>query len=237
MSKGMTSRGPLPPIFRAEGAVLLMFLAAVAAAWAFVEIAGNVTAGSTLEFDRRIVRALRRSDDPAVPIGPSWLGVAARDVTSLGGTAVLTLAFLAIVGYLLLVKKRQAIVFLSVAILGGVLVDVALKVLYRRERPDVVPHLDHAMSSSFPSGHSMLAAIVYLTLGALVARVTPGRLAKLYVISVAVTATLLVGTSRVFLGVHYPTDVLAGWAAGLLWALLCELAARALQKRGAVEPG
>lgn len=237
MSNGMTSRGPLPSLFKPEGTVLLILLAVVGFAWAFVEIAGRVTDGSTLEFDRRIVRSLRRADDPAVPIGPAWLAVAARDVTSLGGTAVLGLAAAAIVGYLFLVRKRHAIVFLAIAIVGGVIVDVALKGAFRRERPDVVPHLDHALSSSFPSGHSMLSAIVYLTLGTLVARVTPGRLAKLYVISVAIAATLLVGTSRVFLGVHYPTDVLAGWSAGLVWALLCELAARALQSRGAVERG
>jgi undecaprenyl-diphosphatase len=235
MSIHAPARGPLPSLFKPEGTVLLIVLVVVGGIWGFVEIASRVTSGSTLEFDREVVRAMRRESDPAVPIGPAWLAVAARDVTSLGGTAVITLAVAAIALYLVFIRKRHAVVLLAVAIAGGAAVDLALKGSFQRERPDVVPHLDTVASSSFPSGHSMLSAIVYLTLGALVARVTPGRLVKLYVISVAVAATLLVGVTRVYLGVHYPTDVLAGWTAGLVWALLCELLARWLQARGSVE--
>src|SRR5205085_9940078 len=108
---------------------------------------------------------------------------------------------------------------------------------FDRPRPSVVPHLSHVMTSSFPSGHSLLSAVVYLTLGSLLARlVGPPRL-KLYFLGVAVLLSFLVGLSRVYLGVHYPTDVLAGWAAGLTWAVLCWLLARYLQHRGAVETG
>jgi len=227
--------GPIRSQLRPEGSVLLIVLLIVLLAWGFVVLADVVSNGATDALDARIVRSLRRESDLAATIGPEWLAVAARDVTSLGGAAVLSLAFLAVAGYLALLKKPRAIVFLAAASLGGLALDLTLKGIVSRPRPDVVPHLDRVATSSFPSGHSMLSAIVFLTLGTLVARVTPGRLAKLYVISVALAATFLVGSSRVFLGVHYPTDVLAGWSAGLVWALVLELLARFLQRRGAVE--
>lgn len=126
--------------------------------------------------------------------------------------------------------------FMLAAIIGGVVVSTLLKSLFDRPRPDLVPHLSHVYTSSFPSGHSMLSAIVYLTLGSLLAAVMPSRKLKVYVLAVAIIVTVVVGASRVYLGVHYPTDVLAGWLAGLVWALLCWLIARWLQRRGKVEP-
>jgi undecaprenyl-diphosphatase len=107
--------------------------------------------------------------------------------------------------------------------------------LYARPRPDLVPHLSPVYTSSFPSGHSLIAAVVYLTLGSLLASVISRPMLKVYVLSVAMLLTTAVGLSRVYLGVHYPTDVLAGWLAGLVWALLCWLVARVLQRRGRVE--
>jgi undecaprenyl-diphosphatase len=119
--------------------------------------------------------------------------------------------------------------------LGGLILSHLLKNLFDRSRPEVVPYLSHPMTSSFPSGHSMLSAVVYLTLGSLLARLVRKRRLKLYFLTVALLLTFLVGASRVYVGVHWPTDVLAGWCGGLVWALLCSLAARRLQQRRAVE--
>jgi undecaprenyl-diphosphatase len=128
-------------------------------------------------------------------------------------------------------------VFTVAATVSGTLVSVGLKALFSRPRPDVVPHLVHVASSSFPSGHSMISAVVYLTLGSLLAAIMPNLKLKIYVLLVAVILSVFVGISRIYLGVHYPTDVLAGWLAGLVWALLCWLVARWLQVHGQVEAG
>ena len=128
----------------------------------------------------------------------------------------------------------QAVLVVA-ATLGGLLVSHLLKDLYDRPRPELVPHLVPVSTASFPSGHAMLSAVVYLTLGALLARLVDAWWVKLYVIVAALGLTGLVGLSRVYLGVHYPTDVLAGWAAGLSWAILCWLAVRYLQRHGMVD--
>ncbi len=208
----------------------------VAACWAFLKAADTVS--GTGHTDARILRSLREPGDAHDPIGPRWVEEAARDITALGGRAVLTLLVGSVVGYLALARRRHAAVFVLVATVGGSLLSTALKELYSRPRPDVVPHLAYVTSSSFPSGHAMLSAVVYLTLGALLARLVEGRWTKRYFIGVAALLTILIGVSRVYLGVHYPTDVVAGWAAGVAWAVFCWLLARYLQRRGVVEkPG
>jgi undecaprenyl-diphosphatase len=114
------------------------------------------------------------------------------------------------------------------------LVSVLLKNLFARPRPEVVPYLSQVYSSSFPSAHSMIAAVVYLTVGSLLASVISKLSLKIYVLTVAVMLTTAVGFARIYLGVHYPTDVLAGWLAGLLWALSCWLVAHYFQNRGRI---
>jgi undecaprenyl-diphosphatase len=216
---------------RTELSVLLVALGVVALAIAFVYVAANVTRGDTRDFDERIMRALRTPDDPAVTIGPPWLRAGALDITALGSSTVLGLVVLVVTGYLLLHRLYRTSAFILVASCGGGVLNWLLKLTFDRPRPDLVPHLRDVMSSSFPSGHALQSAAVYLTLGTLLMRLAEGRLARFYCITVAMLATLLVGLSRIYLGVHYPTDVLAGWLIGLSWALVCWMIERALERR------
>ena len=220
-----------------DGVVLVAGLLIVVMVLAFIAIADEVSEGETQHIDVAVLEMLRRSDDPEVPIGPLWLVSAAQDVSALGNRPLLIATVLIVIGYLALERMYGAMWLVAVAASGGGLLNAVLKFLFARERPDVVPHLVPVTSLSFPSGHSVLAAVMYLTLGALLARVAVHRRTRLYVLTVAMLATFLVGVSRVYLGVHYPSDVLAGWCVGLAWALLCWIVARSLQRRGAVETG
>ena len=190
----------------------------------FLNLAGEVTEGDTLTFDRKIVLAFRSADDPSRPIGPPWLQSAFLDITAIGGPTVIGLVVFAIVGFMVLQARYRTALFILLTAASGELIGYAMKSVFMRERPSFVPHLREAFSSSFPSGHAMQSAIVYLTLGAILMRIAEGRLTKIYCFTTALLLTFLVGLSRVYLGVHYPTDVLAGWIVGLFWASVCWLA-------------
>lgn len=218
-----------------ELSVLLALLAVVLSVWMFAEIADEVREGDSSRFDREAIRLLRRADDPSQPIGPGWLHEAGRDLTALGGFAVLTLVTASVLGFLVLTRNYGAAGLIAAATIGGYVVSTLLKWAFARERPDIVPHLSIVTSYSFPSGHSMQAAAVYLTLGTLLAQLVDRALLRVYFLGIALLLAFLVGLSRVYLGVHYPSDVLAGWSAGLGWAALCWLVARYLQSRGRVE--
>ena len=192
----------------------------------FLMLASEVMEGDTLAMDTKIVRALRSADDPSRPIGPVWMTGALEDLTALGGPTVTWLVILSVTGYLLLEAKYRDALVVFVTSASGDLVNHAIKNVFSRARPTVVPHLRDAFSSSFPSGHSMESAIVYLTLAAVVMRIVKGRITKAYCFGLAILITFLVGVSRVFLGVHYPTDVVGGWIIGLFWASLCWLVAQ-----------
>src|SRR5262245_44729502 len=215
--------------------VLMCVLVVVGAIWTYIEIAGAVSGGSTQQIDERIIMALRNPRHPEDPIGPKFMEEICRDLTALGGVAVLAIMTCAVATYLWMRGMVHAMSLLLAATIGGLIISSLLKHSFDRPRPDLVPHLSAVYTSSFPSGHSMLSAVVYLTLGTLLARFVEQRRLKVYFITLALLLTGLVGFSRVYLGVHYPTDVLAGWMAGLSWAILCWLAARFLQRRGAVE--
>jgi len=217
-------------------AMLAVMAVIVVTSWLAIELADEVLEGTTQRYDEWVLRLLRTPGDMTDPIGPAWFEDMWRDVTALGSATVLTLVTVACAGYLLMRKQYGMLVLLAVATVGGQLVSLLLKGLVDRPRPAFDSGVGYVATSSFPSGHSMLSAVVYLTIGALVARASSPYRDKVYVLTLAMLVTLLVGVSRVYLGVHYPTDVLAGWSIGVIWALLCWLVAQYLQKRGAIEP-
>ena len=196
-------------------------VAFVLGAGVFVLLAGVAPEGEYLELEERIMRSLRQADDPSRIVGPWWLQEVARDVSALGSAVALILMTALVLGYLLLKRGYAAAALVVAATAGGYGLSALLKRAFGRERPDVVPHLSHVTSESFPSGHSMLASVVYLTLGALLAQTVARRREKIYFMNAALLLSAAIGVSRVLLGVHYPTDVLAGWAAGTAWAVLC----------------
>jgi undecaprenyl-diphosphatase len=221
----------MAPRDRSELVVLLGGLGILLLLLTFFLLAGEVLEGDTQSFDTRVLSALRRADDPSIPIGPAWLRGGALDITALGGPTVLGLATLAICGFLILQAMARTAAFVFVATTGGWVLNEILKEIFQRARPVVVPHLQAVMSLSFPSGHAMNSAAVYLTLGALLMRVADRRVTKFYCMSMAMLATFLVGVSRIYLGVHYPTDVLAGWLVGMMWALACWTVERRIEGR------
>jgi undecaprenyl-diphosphatase len=218
-----------------EDRILFGVLGGALGLWVFLGVASLMATGRTQGFDERILTLLRRPDQPAVPIGPAWCAHAAIDLTALGSVIVLLLFIGVVIGYLALERRLAMLAFVAAATVGGMVLSGVLKALFGRPRPTVVPALVEAHSASFPSGHSMMSTVVYLTLGALLARTTTRRRLRAYFIGVALGLSFLIGLSRVYLGVHYPTDVIGGWAAGALWALACALGAQALQRRNVVD--
>jgi len=211
------------------------FVAAGIAALAFLAVALLVAAGDAASFDEAVLLAFREDADRDDPLGSHQVEEIARDVTGLGGTAVLTGLTLAVVVAFALRRKWHVAVYVALAVAGGALASSMLKQLFDRPRPDLVAHGQDVYTASFPSGHSMLSAVTFLTLGALLAGAQQERHMRAYVLALAILLTVAVGVSRVYLGVHWPTDVLGGWAAGAAWALACWALARQLRRRGRLE--
>lgn len=201
-----------------------------ASVWTFLALASEVSEGDTRALDERLLLALRTPGVPSDPLGPPWLEEAARDFTALGGTGVMVFLVVAVTCFLALARRRAEAVILVVASLGATGLELALKDWYDRPRPDLVPHAARVFSASFPSGHATMSAAVFLTIGALLASTQQERRIKIYIASLAVLLTTMVGVSRVYLGVHWPTDVLAGWTLGAAWAAICWAAAIRLRR-------
>jgi undecaprenyl-diphosphatase len=219
------------PRDRQELAILLGAVIVLGLILTFIHLADKVAEGDTRQFDDWVLGAVRTGPERSTLVGPPWLRSGAEDITALGGPTVLGLTMLVVTGYLFLHRLYRNGTFVLVASVGGWVLNSLLKASFSRARPDIVPHLREVMSSSFPSGHAMTSAAVYLTLGALLMRIAEGRVAKYYCIAVAMLVTFLVGCSRVLLGVHYPTDVIAGWLIGMSWALLCWTVERFVERR------
>ncbi len=208
-------------------------LAAVALACVifFLGLAGVVTGGTTQSFDEGFLRGLRTGADLATPSGPAFLTPLAHVATDLGGTPFLTTLTVLLAIWFAVRRQWRFLAILLAAVLGETLLSSGLKALFDRPRPDIVPHLVHVSSKSFPSGHASSAAAIYLTVAALIAAQVQRQGVRVAVFTVAGAVAFLVGASRVYLGVHYPTDVLAGWSFGAAWAAIVWIAARRLMPR------
>jgi undecaprenyl-diphosphatase len=204
-----------------ELTALISVIVVAGLVFAFGQIAEEVIEGDSLAFDRSLLLAFRNPADPSDPIGPPWLEEMARDITALGSFAVLAFVVCSVVGYLAMIRRRAAALWVIGSVLGGVALGSTLKAIFERPRPELVTHAARVFTTSFPSGHATLSAVTYLTIGALLASLHPARAIKIYCLSLATFLTIVVGMSRVYLGVHYPTDVLAGWCLGSAWAGLC----------------
>jgi undecaprenyl-diphosphatase len=209
---------------RREVGLLAGLLAVAAAVLSFLEIAEHTADGDTHGLDRAVLLWLRSPSDPSLPLTPAWLTTAAMDVTALGSVTVLTLLVLFVTGLFAALRRGREAAVLLLASGGGVAISQGLKALFARDRPEEALRMVEVINPSFPSGHAMLSAVVYLTLGALVARFAATRRVKVFALGGASVLALLVGASRVYLGVHWPSDVLAGWCLGGAWALAWWLA-------------
>jgi undecaprenyl-diphosphatase len=232
-------RRDLPALLQAarrEIGATVALLVATLGAMAFLSIADEVAEGETRAIDLAILDALRVPGRPHELAGPDWLHVAAIDITSLGSLAVLSLLILLAFALLGCLRRWGEAVLLLVGAGGGVAISQGLKVIFGRERPDLAYRAVEAVNASFPSGHAMMSAVVFLTLGVLAARFSEKRRLKVLALGSAVFLSLLVGISRIYLGVHWASDVLAGWSVGAAWAMICWLGAFAWTRwRGRTE--
>ena len=186
----------------------------------FVQLASEILEGEGRAIDTQIMLLMRDPGDSANPLGPIWFEEMMRDVTSLGSVGVLTFISVTCAIFLLLVNKKKLMLYFVASVITGTMLSTVLKVGFDRPRPNLFPHGTLVYSGSFPSGHTLLATIVYLTLGALLAEIQQSRGLRIYILLLATTITLLVGMSRIYLGVHWPSDVLAGWLGGATWAFM-----------------
>lgn len=220
---------------RRDSRLLIAFLIGATIVFGMIKLASEVLEGDVFAIDKMIMHGLRMAQNPSILIGPDWLQTVMIDFTALGGAPVLTLVTILAVGSLVAMRKFSTAGFVVLSVSFGAILSAFFKSLFVRSRPEIVPHLIEVTSTSFPSGHAMNSAIVYLTLAVLLARSEANRQIQFYLIGAAICLTFLIGTTRVFLGVHWPSDVLAGWVVGATWAAFCSLAARWLQQRHAIE--
>ena len=211
--------------FARSEAVLVAAMAVIAGGiLAFVNIADEVGEDETRPFDWAVLQAFHPNQaNPADPVGPKWLDHAAADFSALGSVTVLLFVVVIACAFLLLKRRAIEAALLALAMGGGLAISQLLKAVFGRERPPDMYRAVEVLNESFPSGHAMLSAVVYLTLGAMLARATSQQYLRGYVMGSAILLTVLVGLTRVYLGAHWTTDVLAGWSAGAAWATACWL--------------
>ncbi len=193
---------------------------AVALAALIVTLIGLfVDRGHRFAFDSAILLAARHGEAHGVPVGPYWMKQAAIDVTALGGETVLVLVVLITAGFLAVRRLWLTLALVLGGTISGSIAVAIVKSLVGRPRPDLTDHLVQVSSESFPSGHAANSAIIYLTIATLIMQIAPGGGSRRYILIVAALLVTAIGMSRVYLGVHWPSDVLGGWAFGTLWAI------------------
>ncbi|MEO3385087.1 phosphatase PAP2 family protein [Mesorhizobium sp. CAU 1741] len=197
--------------------------------YAFLQIADEVGENEIEEMDQFLLLLFRSRTDANDPLGPPWLEEAVAEITTLGGYPVLILLVGSVTGFLIVARKYGPALYVLASVILGTVVSQGLKMLYDRPRPDIVDHLVGIHTASFPSGHATMSTVVYLTLAALIIRLVDDARIRVYVMSVAIFVALLVGLSRIYLGVHWPSDVAAGWTLGAAWASLSWLAVSGLR--------
>ena len=213
---------------RAEFAVLAALMVAAIGVMTFAEVADDMTEADGQAFDQWVLAAMRPyADDPGRPWGPWWLKEAAADITSLGGISVLGLFALIVILFLLSQRKWLSSVLLAAGLAGGVALSEGLKAVFERERPPLAARAVETINASFPSGHALLSTVFYLSVAVMLTRAFPRRRFKVFVLGVGVVLAVLVGLTRVYLGAHWASDVLAGWAVGAAWAMVLWLIAHA----------
>jgi len=199
----------------------------------FIGLASGVLSAATEPFDHAILQALRT--EVSDPYGPAWLERTVVNLSALGSAAVTSLIVCVGALFFLLDKRpRQAILLAGVTSLAA-LGMTGLKLLIGRERPTIVEHIEVIRGLSFPSGHTLIAAVLYPTLGMLIASNLRQRHLKVFVFVVAALLALIVGLTRVYIGVHYPSDVLGGWLLGLAFAIAAGLVVQSLKRQHIVE--
>ena len=219
-------------IARTEIAALSALLIIALGVMTFVEVADDMTEADGHLFDQAVLHWLQPV--AGQPRGPWWLQEAAADLTSLGGISVLTLFAVIALGFLLIQRKRLSALLLVVGLIGGVALSEGLKALFERERPPVAYQAVETLNASFPSGHALLSTVFYLTLGVMLTRAFPRKRLKAFVLGAAILIALLIGLTRVYLGAHWASDVIAGWCAGAAWAMVLWLVAYAIERRQVV---
>ncbi|MBX3478520.1 MAG: phosphatase PAP2 family protein [Brevundimonas sp.] len=210
---------------RTEFAVLGALLVVALGTMTFIEIADEMAEADGRAFDQAVLAWMQPT--AGHPRGPWWLQEAAGDVTSLGGIAVLGLFAVAAVGFLLIQRKRLSALLLVLGLAGGVALSEGLKALFERERPPAAYQAVETLNASFPSGHALLSTVFYLSVAVMMTRAFPQRGLKAYVLGVGMGLAALVGLTRVYLGAHWASDVMAGWCVGAAWAMTLWLAAYA----------
>ncbi|MBL0969021.1 MAG: phosphatase PAP2 family protein [Brevundimonas sp.] len=218
-------------VARSEIAALTALLVVAFGVMTFVEIADDMTEADGQAFDWMVLHWMQPT--PGETRGPWWMHEAAADLTSLGGISVLTLFALIAFVFLLIQRKRLSAVLLVLGLVGGVALSEGLKALFDRARPPAAYQAVETLNASFPSGHTLLSTVFYLTLGVMLTRAFTQKRFKAFVLVCAMLIALLVGLTRVYLGAHWASDVLAGWSVGAAWAMTLWLVAYAVERHQA----